>query len=225
MVEQRTEPSTEGSGSEAATDPLLAQALQTLRMPNLLLGHRVIMPGDEDALFPIERAGREQATLKVRRQSGAVRMVARELLEELGLPDIELPRLSNGAPKWPDGIVGSLAHDKRVAVAAVMPSTGSSYIGIDIEPAEPLPPKVMETISTPGEQRKYDSETLQGRALFCAKEAVYKAFNSKTGQRLGFQDVNIDLDSGEAVLKDGQCISVAVITSPRIVALAHYGKA
>ena len=222
MTERRTEPRAPEPESKAVIDPLLAQALQTLRVSNVLLGHRVIMPGDEDALFPIERAGREQATLKVRRQSGAVRMVARKLLEELGLPDVELPRLSNGAPKWPDGIVGSLAHDKRVAVAAVMPSTGASCIGIDVEPAEPLPPQVMETISTPGEQRKYDPETLQGRVLFCAKEAVYKAFNSKTGQRLGFQDVDIDLDSGEAVLKDGQRISVTVITSPRIVALARY---
>ena len=208
---------------KSATDPLLAQALQTLRMPGLLLGHRVIMPGDEDALLPAERTGREQATLKVRRQSGAVRIVARELLEELGLPGVELPRLSNGAPKWPAGIVGSLAHDKRVAVAAVMPSTGSSYIGIDIEPAEPLPPGVMEAISTPGEQRQYDPEAVESRVLFCAKEAVYKAFNSKTGQRLGFQDVDIDLASGEAVLKDGSRMSVGIVAHPRIVALACYG--
>ncbi|MCY4610095.1 MAG: 4'-phosphopantetheinyl transferase superfamily protein [Gammaproteobacteria bacterium] len=222
MVDRKTGSPAPGAESEAATDPLLAQALQTLRVPDLLLGHRIIMPGDEDALLPTERAGREQATLKVRRQSGAVRRVARELLEQLDLPGVELPRLPNGAPKWPAGIVGSLAHDKQVAVAAVMPSTGSSYIGIDVEPAEPLPPKVMEAISTPGEQRKYDPETLQGRALFCAKEAVYKAFNSKTGQRLGFQDVDIDLASGEAVLKDGGSMSVAVITSPRIVVLARY---
>lgn len=207
---------------KTATDPLLAQALRTLLIPGLLLGHRVIMPGDEDALFPAELAGREQATLKVRRQSGTVRIVARDLLEQLGHTDAALPRLSNGAPQWPEGIVGSMAHDKQVAVVAVMPSTGSSYIGIDVEPAEPLPPKVMETISTPGEQRRYDPGALEGRVLFCAKEAVYKAFNSKTGQRLGFQDVDIDLASGEAVLKDGQHMSVSAIASPRIVVLAHY---
>lgn len=222
VVERSTEPPVPAPGGETATDPLLAQALKTLQAPNLLLGHRIIMPGDEDALFPIERAGREQATLKVQRQSGAVRIVARSLLEQLGHPDAALPRLSNGAPQWPDGIVGSMAHDKRVAVVAVMPSTGSSYIGIDVEPAEPLPPKVMETISTPGEQRKYDPDSLESRVLFCAKEAVYKAFNSKTGQRLGFQDVDIDLASGEAILKDGQHMSVSIITSPRIVVLARY---
>lgn len=223
MAERRTEPRAPGPESEAATDPLLAQALQTLRVPNLLLGHRVIMPGDEDALFPVERAGREKATVKVRRQSGAARIVARELLEQLGLSDVELPRLSNGAPKWPEGIVGSLAHDRQVAVAAVMPSAGSSYVGIDVEPAEPLPPEVMETISTPGEQRRYDPETLQSRILFCAKEAVYKAFNSKTGQPLGFRDIEIDLPGERAVLKGEIGMSVNIVTCPRIVALARFG--
>lgn len=210
--------------AKAATDPLLAQALQTLQTPGLLLGHRVIMPGDEDALFPTELAGREKAVPRVRRQSGAVRIVARDLLEQLGHPDAPLPRLSNGAPKWPDGIVGSMAHDKRVAVAAVMPSTDSSYIGIDVEPAEPLPPKVMETVSTPGEQRRYDPDILESRILFCAKEAAYKAFNSKTGRSLGFQDVEIDLDSGEASLKDGSRMLVGIVTRPHIVALAYFGE-
>ena len=180
----------------------------------MLLGHRVITPGDEHALSPAERAGREKATLKVLRQSGAVRILARQLLEQLGLPDTELPRLPNGAPKWPDGVAGSLAHDRDVAVAAVMHSDGSSFVGIDVEPAEPLPPKIMEEISTPDEQRRYDADLLQSRVLFCAKEAVYKAFNSKTGQFLGFQDVEIDLDSGKAALKGGLSMSVSVVTSP-----------
>lgn len=205
-----------------AGDPRLAQALETLRTPGLLLGHRVITPGDEHALSPAERAGREKATLKVCRQSGAVRILARQLLEQLGLPDAELPRLPNGAPKWPDGVAGSLAHDRDVAVAAVMHSDGSSFVGIDVEPAEPLPPKVMEEISTPGEQRRYDTDLLQSRVLFCAKEAVYKAFNSKTGQSLGFQDVEVDLARGLALLKDGTGMQVDVVTLPRIVALAFW---
>lgn len=208
---------------EAATDPLLAQAMETLQAPGLLLGHRVITPGDEHALSPAERAGREKATLKVLRQSGAVRILARQLLKQLDLPDTELPRLPNGAPKWPDGVAGSLAHDRDMAVAAVMHSDGSSFVGIDVEPAEPLPPKVMEEISTPDEQRRYDADLLQSRVLFCAKEAVYKAFNSKTGQFLGFQDVEIDLDSGEAALKGGLSMSVSVVTAPRIVAVARCG--
>ena len=202
------------------TDPNLASALREMRRPNLLLGHRIIMPGDEDALLPVERAGRERATLKTRRQSGAARIVARSLLAQLGWPDAALPRLSNGAPRWPDGITGSLAHDKRIAVAVAMPSSGSSYVGIDVEPVEPLPPGVMEVISTPGERRRYSSRTLQSRILFCAKEAVYKAFNSKTGERLGFQDITIDLNSLQAILKDGPRLSVSFILSPRIVALA-----
>ena len=224
MVEGRANPPGAEPGSEAAADPLLAQALEALRTPGLLLGHRVILEGDERALSPAELAGREKATIKVRRQSGAVRKVARELLQQLGRTDVELPRLPNGAPKWPDGIAGSLAHDGQVAVAAVMRATGSSCIGIDVEPAKPLPPGVMETISTSGERRRYDPAILQSRVLFCAKEAVYKAFNPKTGHSLGFQDVEIDLDSGSAVLKGELRLSVAVVTAPRIVALARHGE-
>lgn len=209
---------------EAATDPLLAQALKTLRLPGLLLGHRIIMPGDEHALLPAERIGREKATTKVHRQSGAVRILARQLLEQLDLPDVELPRLPNGAPKWPDGVTGSLAHDRDVAVAAVMLTDGLSFVGIDVEPAEPLPPKVMEMISTPSEQRRYDPDLLQSRVLFCAKEAVYKAFNSKTDQFLGFQDVEIDLAISRATLKGGLSMSISIVTAPRIVALAYYTK-
>ena len=205
-----------------ATDPLLAQALETLQVPGLLVGHRVIMPGDEHALSPAERAGREKATLKVHRQSGSVRVLARQLLEKLGLPDAELPRLPNGAPKWPDGVAGSLAHDRDVAVAAVMSSDGASFVGIDVEPAEPLPPMVMETISTPGEQRRYSPDILESRVLFCAKEAVYKAFNSRTGQFLGFQDIEVDLAEQRAVLKDGTGMRLGIVTHPRIVALAFW---
>ncbi len=207
---------------EPAADPLLAQALETLQAPGLLLGHRVITPGDEHALSSAERAGREKATLKVHRQSGTVRILARQLLGQLGLPDAELPRLPNGAPKWPDGVTGSLAHDRDVAVATVMRSDGSSFVGIDVEPAEPLPPKVMEEISTPAEQRRYDADLLQSRVLFCAKEAVYKAFNSKTGQFLGFQDVEVNLAQGRALLKSGVDMRVDVVTHPRVVALAFW---
>ncbi|MDE0611867.1 MAG: 4'-phosphopantetheinyl transferase superfamily protein [Gammaproteobacteria bacterium] len=218
MAERKIRP----PGFGPAVDPLLAQALETLRAPGLLLGHRVITPGDEHALSPAERAGREKATLKVHRQSGAARILARQLLGQLGLPDAELPRLPNGAPKWPDGVAGSLAHDRDVTVAAVMHSEGSSFVGIDVEPAEPLPPRVMEEVSTPGEQRRYDAELLQSRVLFCAKEAVYKAFNSKTGQFLGFQDVEVDLAKERAHIKGGTDMRVAVVTHPRIVALAFW---
>ena len=42
----------------------------------------------------------------------------------------------SGAPLWPRGIVGSLAHDRAVAVAAVARAADISCLGIDIEPAE-----------------------------------------------------------------------------------------
>lgn len=48
---------------------------------------------------------------KVRRASGAARIVARQLLARLGCAQTELPKESSGAPRWPFGVVGSLAHE------------------------------------------------------------------------------------------------------------------
>ena len=33
-------------------DPLLQSAIDALALPGILIGHRLIMPGDEDALLP-----------------------------------------------------------------------------------------------------------------------------------------------------------------------------
>ncbi len=205
-----------------ATDPGMERDLRALRAPGLLLGYRIITPGDEDALLPSERAGIERATLKIRRQSGAARIAARSLLARLGRPAAELPRLASGAPQWPDGFAGSLAHDRRFAVAAVLPSSGDVSIGIDVEPAEPLPPKLINAVATPGERARYDSRLLGSRVLFCAKEAVYKALRASAGRRVGFQDIEVRLDSGEALLENGLRARVSVVAGSRIVALARH---
>ncbi len=85
-----------------------------------MVGHRLISPGDENALLPEETPAFASSVPKVRRASGAARIVARQLLKGLGQPECALPRGSGGAPTWPAGVVGSLAHDSRVAVAGFL---------------------------------------------------------------------------------------------------------
>src|SRR6476661_6810129 len=99
-------------------DPSLQSAIDALCFPGVI-GHRLISPGDENALLPEEIPAFASSVPKVRRASGAARIVARQLLKGLGQPECALPRGSGGAPTWPAGVVGSLAHDSRVAVAAV----------------------------------------------------------------------------------------------------------
>src|SRR5229473_1419152 len=100
-------------------DPSLQSAIDALGFPGVMIGHRLISPGDEHALMPEEAHAFASSVVKVRRASGAARIVARQLLARLGYARCAVPKAPSGAPIWPAGIIGSLAHDSRVAVAAV----------------------------------------------------------------------------------------------------------
>src|SRR5260221_1823045 len=100
-------------------DPSLRSAIDALAFPGVVIGHRLISPGDEDALLPEEAPAFASSVVKVRRASGSARIVARQLLKRLGHPEFALPRTFRGAPAWPPGVVGSIAHHSRGAVAAV----------------------------------------------------------------------------------------------------------
>src|SRR5262249_11656525 len=113
-------------------------ALEALAPPRVAVGCRRIEEGDEKALLPEEAEAISQFVLGSRRARGGARRVARDLLVQFGHPNWSLPRPPGGAPVWPDGVVGSLAHDREVAVAAIGSRRDLAGLGIDVEPAETL---------------------------------------------------------------------------------------
>jgi len=201
-------------------DPSLQREINALASPGLLIGHRLISPGDEDALLGEEAASIASAVVGARRASGAARIVARELLAQLGHPRAPLPRSASGAPVWPAGIAGSLAHDDEVAVAAVGRQRDIGSVGIDVEPAVPLPPDMLELIATPNERRKIADDPLRGKLLFAAKEAVYKAVYPLERVFLEFRDIEVDLAGRTAATRTGRVVELRYSLSPRVVVLA-----
>src|SRR2546423_8888955 len=99
-------------------DPTLQRDIDNVALPGMLIRHRLISPGDEHALLDQEAASIVTSVADMRRASGAARIVARQLLAQLGYPNVAVPRGTSGEPIWPAGVTGSLAHDDRVAVAA-----------------------------------------------------------------------------------------------------------
>jgi 4'-phosphopantetheinyl transferase EntD len=95
-------------------------------------------------LLPEEADAFCRSAVQVRRASGAARIVARTLIERLSHKQAALAKSSAGMPIWPKGILGSLADDPSIAVAAVSTSKSLTGIGIDIEPAEALPAELIE---------------------------------------------------------------------------------
>lgn len=203
-----------------AVDPALRHALDSLAQPGLLIGYRLIAPGDEDALLEAEAASIASPVLAVRRASGAVRIVARQLMGQLGYARCPLPKSETGAPIWPAGIVGSLAHDDRVAVAAVGMQRSAGGVGIDIEPAVRLPPDMLELILTPQELSRIADAPLGGRLHFAIKEAVYKAVYPLDRLFLEFSDIEVDLAGRKAVTRTGRVVTFRYSVSSYVVALA-----
>jgi 4'-phosphopantetheinyl transferase EntD len=196
----------------------LQMAIEQLAVPGIAIGHRLISPGDEDTLLPEETVTSPSA--KCRRASGAARVVARELLAGAGLQNCAIPKSSSGAPLWPPQIVGSLAHVSDVAVAAVAPHREYAGIGIDIEPAEALPIELLATIATPTERLALATYVYDGRLLFAAKEAVYKAVAGLDQIFLDHRDVEVDLGERKALVRNGRTVELRFGMSSHLLVLA-----
>ena len=209
-----------GVAATSPIDPSLQRAIDAIALPGLLIGHRLISPGDEDALLEDETASIRPSLIGARRASGAARIVARQLLARLGHDRCPLPRGASGEPIWPAGITGSLAHDERIAVAAVGMQTNVGAVGIDIEPAVALPPDMLALIATPRELSRIADDPLQGRLLFAAKEAVYKALYPIDRVFLEFHDIEVDLTGRTARTRTGRAVALQFCISSHVLMLA-----
>jgi 4'-phosphopantetheinyl transferase EntD len=194
--------------------------MDALALPGLLVGHRLISPGDENALLDEEAASIASPLVEVRRASGAARIVARQLSAGLGYAQSPVPKGASGEPVWPAGIIGSLAHDDRVAVAVVGMRRDFAGVGIDVEPAMVLPPDMLQLIATPQELRNIDDDPLRGRLFFAAKEAVYKAAYPLDRVFLEFRDIEVDLARRIATTRTGRVLALQSCISSHVVVVA-----
>src|SRR6187455_258976 len=203
-----------------ATTSTLARAIEAMAVPGILVVHRLIADGDELALLPAEMAAFAGSVLKVQRASGAARIVARQLLSRFGQAPCAIPRSTGGKPVWPAGIVGSMAHDSGIAIAAVAAQKDFLSIGIDVEPAEPLAPDLLDIVATANERETIQDDPCGGRLLFAVKEAIYKTVYPLDGVFLDHHDVEVGLSAGTAVIRNERTVRFRYCVAPRIVVLA-----
>jgi 4'-phosphopantetheinyl transferase EntD len=201
-------------------DQELGSSLDRLAPPGVLIGHRFITAGDEHALFPSEASAFARSAVQVRRASGAARIAARVLLHRLGHEATALPRSPQGAPMWPKGILGSLAHDCRIAVAAVSASRDLVGLGVDVEPAEDLSAGLLHLVTTPRERTRIESDPFRGRLFFVAKEAAYKAVYPLDRTFRAHHDIEVDLAAQQATVRNGRVVRLRFCISTHLVALA-----
>ncbi|GAA2908671.1 putative 4'-phosphopantetheinyl transferase [Actinoplanes cyaneus] len=149
------------------------------------------------ALFPAEQQMIASAVEKRRREFTTVRHCARTALRELGIAPVPILPGERGAPGWPPGVVGSMTHCAGFRGCAVALAGHVRTIGVDAEPAAPLPDGVLEAIALPEEHvtiKALGPGVPADRILFSAKESVYKAWFPLTRRFLQFHEARIELD-------------------------------
>ncbi len=144
-----------------------------------------------EELHPLERAAVSRAVPKRQREYAAGRRLAAGLLAELGAPSGPLLSAEDRAPIWPAGVVGSITHCEDAAAVAVAWMDRVRGIGLDVEPALPLPDGVDRAVIFPVDVLSSAAGPAAGRLLFCAKEAFYKAIYPITRKFLDFGDVAV----------------------------------
>jgi 4'-phosphopantetheinyl transferase EntD len=148
-------------------------------------------------LFPEEELVVRSAVAKRRNDFTNGRACARQALERVGINAMAIPRGERGMPVWPHGIVGSITHCRGYCAAAVARSEDVSSLGIDAEPHEPLPEGVLRQVALGPELAMLATPAgglCLDKLLFCAKEAIYKAWFPLAGRWLGFEHVRLMID-------------------------------
>lgn len=125
-----------------------------------------------------ERGLVEDASPRRRSHFSSGRWCAKRAAASIGVTLDELLPADDGSPGWPPGIVGSITHTAGLAASAVASAHSFRALGIDAEPASPLPEGVLDAVSSLTERQSLPQQRLMDTTLFCAKEAAYKALNS-----------------------------------------------
>jgi len=149
----------------------------------------------------------KKAVEKRRREFSAGRCCAREALRQLGCNAGPIAQDHNGAPLWPEDIVGAITHSSTYAAAAAARTSHLRGIGIDIETVSRVSAAIAGKILTEPEKARLKHEAdphARQRLLaliFSAKEAVYKCLHPIAQTRIGFEDACIACDPSQSVIR------------------------
>lgn len=149
------------------------------------------LPADPAGLDPVESAAIARAIPARQAEFAGGRAAARlaqlRLWERWG----PVPMGPDRAPVWPAGLVGSITHAEGLCLAAVARAGARPGLGLDLEPAQPLPDDVRAEVLSGGEPEGLTG--VQARLVFSAKECVFKTLYPQVGFVFGFDAVHVAL--------------------------------
>ncbi|WP_405713918.1 4'-phosphopantetheinyl transferase superfamily protein [Streptomyces xanthophaeus] len=190
-------------------------------LPRSVVGVEAFGDLPQASLHPLEALVVRHAVGARRREFATGRWCAKQALAGLQVPEAPLLPGPHHAPRWPEGVVGSITHCAGYRAAAVARSTDMHMLSVDAEPHAPLPAGVLESIALSEELAMVRKLGVVSpgvhwdRLLFSLKETVYKAWYPATRRRLEFEDARITID-----LSAGAFSAQVLAPSP----LRRYGR-
>lgn len=176
----------------------------------------------EAPLYPEEEALVSRAVAKRRREFSSVRACARQAMAKLGVPAQPVLTGERGAPRWPDGLLGSMTHCDGYCAAVLVRAADLASVGIDAEPHDRLPGDVASAVFLPAERERLRRLAAEhpdvhwDRILFSAKESVYKAWFPLTGKWLDFEEADIELLADPGDRSHGRLRAELLVPGPSV---------
>ena len=139
-----------------------------------------------------------RASLSRRHEFIAGRVCAHKCAQTMGLELLNLPSLPSRAPHWPENLVGSITHNKKLAIAALGFKGQFKSLGIDaeelIDPAKIAELSTVIASDTEMKAIRLSPQNEWGQRftiLFSAKESLFKALNPLCHSFIDFKDAEM----------------------------------
>ena len=146
------------------------------------------------------------------------RVLARELLDRIGVNAQTIASGPKREPLWPTGIVGSISHNERSCAVVVAQNSVVTSVGIDIETIGRIDRHLWANLFTEEEtehlqQLEPAAQSRQATVLFSIKEAFYKYQYPITECWVGFSDVNVHQEDASSYRLTAQISDATLATS------------
>jgi len=133
-------------------------------------------------------------------------VAARLALSRLGCEPSAIPAHGERDPVWPRGFIGSIAHANGIALAIAAPSSGFRGVGIDLESAAPLEPRLLANVCRPDESAQASAVAGLGidhaKLCFVAKQALLKAILPRRGKPPRLEQLRVEFDASRRLFRE-----------------------
>jgi len=188
------------ASAQISTNGPLARLIDDARVKIAEMDPRLAAAGVD--LFAEEAQAIASAVESRRQQFTAGRWLARSAWRELGQPETALLNDAQRVPIWPAGLIGTITHTNVWCAAAVARRGDVTALGADVERATALELNLWNRVCRPEERAFLHTQPvalsgLLAKAVFSAKESIYKALYPSVRTFLDFQGMRIELSRAD----------------------------